>query len=127
MPAGAAGHALTSCWLPQRCCAKRCPDALQLQSCLPPPAEDMRRLGVPATFMYAAPEVLTFLDKVQAGSSPTEGGLSASDLSRADVWCLGVALAWMLCPHEGWMPFGHECRDSVQQAQSQWVRTHHTT
>ena len=87
----------------------------------------MRQLGIPATLMCAAPEVLTFLDKVQADSMLTEGDLSASDLSRADVWCLGVALAWMLYPLEGWMPFGHECRASVQQAQWQWVRTHHTT
>ena len=86
----------------------------------------MRRLGVPATFMCAAPEVLTFLDKVQADSPLPERDLKASDLARADVWCLGVALAWMLSPVEGGV-FGHECRACVQQAQTQWVRTHHTT
>ena len=85
----------------------------------------MLRLSIPATFMCAAPEVLTFLDEVEAGSSPIEGDLKAGDLSRADVWCLGVALAEMLYSVDGWMPFGHESRASVQQAQRQWVRTHH--
>ena len=112
---------------PHVCCprgaAERCTAALQLQSCLPPPAEDMRRLGVPATFMCAAPEVLIFLSKFRAGSTLTERDLKPSDLSRADVWCLGVALAWMLYPLEGWMPFGHDCCGSVQQAQWRWVRT----
>ena len=94
---------------------------------MPLSAEEMWRLGIPATFKYAAPEVLTFLDEVQAGSSPTDGDLSASDLSHADVWCLGVALAWMLYPGHDWMPFRDECRSAVQQAQSQWVRTDHIT
>ena len=101
-----------------------CTAALQLQSWLPLPAEEMRRLGVPATFMCAAPEVLTFLGKFQAGSTLTERDLKPSDLSRADVWCLGVALAEMLYPLDGWMPFGYDCRGSVEQAQALWVRTH---
>ena len=87
----------------------------------------MLQLGIPATFMRAAPEVLTFLRKFKAHSKLTEGDLKPSDLSRADVWCLGVALAEILYPLEGWMPFGYESSASIQQAQWQGVRTHHTT